>query len=86
MASGHNRWSIHSLNTANHLMLETHRGTPHVVINDQDAAKLNIADNEEVRGYNDQGEPLVLRRCAQQLEVGFCRGFDRKQIVVSAKT
>jgi DMSO reductase family type II enzyme molybdopterin subunit len=56
MGSGHNRWSIHSLNIANRLMLETHRGAPHMVINDRDAADLGVADNEEVRVYNDQGE------------------------------
>lgn len=82
LGSGHNRWSIHSLNTANHLMLETHRGAPHVVINDQDAAKLNIADNEEVRIYNDQGEflvPTLISPSAQPGQVVMYNGFEPYQ-------
>jgi hypothetical protein len=44
ITSGHNRWSIHSLNTASDTMLNTHRGTPHLVMNVKDGGKLGIAD------------------------------------------
>jgi nitrate reductase alpha subunit len=57
--SGHNRWSLHSLNITNSLMLETHRGEPHVVINDKSAAELGIEDDDLVRVFNDQGEFFV---------------------------
>ena len=56
ITSGHNRWSIHSLNNANQLMLDTHRGTPHLVMNTRDAERIGIADNDMVRVYNDMGE------------------------------
>jgi DMSO reductase family type II enzyme molybdopterin subunit len=82
IASGHNRWSIHSLNTANHLMLETHRGTPHVVINDQDAKRLSIEDNEEVRIFNDLGDyrvPALISASAQPGQVVMYNGFDNYQ-------
>ena len=82
VSSGHNRWSIHSLNTANHLMLETHRGAPHVVINDRDAKKLGVEDNEEVRVFNDQGEyqvPALVSPSAQPGQVVMYNGFEPYQ-------
>ncbi len=82
IASGHNRWSIHSLNTANHLMLETHRGAPHVVINDKDAERLGVKDNEEVRVFNDMGEyfvPTLISSSAQPGQVVMYNGFDNYQ-------
>lgn len=82
VSSGHNRWSIHSLNTANHLMLETHRGAPHIVINDKDAEKLGVEDNEEVRVYNDQGEyfvPTLISASAQPGQVVMYNGFEPYQ-------
>lgn len=56
LTSGHSRWSIHSMNITNELMLETHRGRPHAVINSADAVRLGIADDAEVRVWNDVGE------------------------------
>jgi nitrate reductase alpha subunit len=55
MTSGHNRWSIHSIQIANKLMLETHRGQPHMVMGTADALARDIADDEEVRVVNDMG-------------------------------
>ncbi len=55
ITSGHNRWSIHSLNIVNRLMLETHRGQPHLVMNPSDAAVRGIRDNDIVEVFNDVG-------------------------------
>ncbi len=55
MTSGHNRWSIHSMNITNELMLETHRGRPHMVINDEDAERKGLRDDDEVHVFNDVG-------------------------------
>ncbi|NIV45526.1 MAG: hypothetical protein GWN46_01190, partial [Gammaproteobacteria bacterium] len=33
MTSGHNRWSIHSMNMTNNIIQNTHRGEPFVFIN-----------------------------------------------------
>jgi len=55
MTSGHNRWSIHSMNIVNRVLLETHRGRPHIVINNDDATRLGIEDGEEVEVQNDMG-------------------------------
>lgn len=53
MASGHQRWSIHSIWAANETLLRTHRGHPLVIINPQDAGARGIADGDEVRVFND---------------------------------
>jgi hypothetical protein len=42
MTSGHNRWSIHSMNMTNNIIQNTHRGEPFVFINNADAAGLGI--------------------------------------------
>ena len=59
MTSGHNRWSIHSMNITNRIIQDTHRGRPHVVMNNDDAAARGICDNEEVRVFNDMGSCCV---------------------------
>ncbi len=82
LTSGHNRWSIHSLNTANHLMLDTHRGTPHLVMIKLDADPLGIVDNETVRVHNDQGDfevPVKISPTAQPGQVIVYNGFDTYQ-------
>jgi DMSO reductase family type II enzyme molybdopterin subunit len=55
MTSGHNRWSIHSMNITNRIMQDTHRGRPHLVMNTDDAKARGIEDHEEVRVFNDGG-------------------------------
>jgi DMSO reductase family type II enzyme molybdopterin subunit len=59
LTSGHNRWSIHSMNITNRMLLQTHRGRPHLVMNTRDAKARGIADGEEVRVWNDVGDFLV---------------------------
>jgi len=59
MTSGHNRWSIHSMNMTNNIILNTHRGEPFVFINDQDAASLGVANGEKVKMVNDVGEIII---------------------------
>ena len=59
LSGGHNRWSIHAMNQMNPVMLGTHRGRPFVLVNTDDAARLGIADEAEVRIWNDHGESRV---------------------------
>jgi len=59
MTSGHNRWSIHSMNMTNNIILNTHRGTPFVFVNDADAAGLGIANGEKVKLVNDLAEMVI---------------------------
>ena len=59
LTSGHNRWSIHSMNITNPIILETHRGRPHLVMNPQDAGARGVDDGGEVRVFNDFGEFFI---------------------------
>jgi nitrate reductase alpha subunit len=70
ITSGHNRWSIHSGNIVNRLMLETHRGRPHLVMNPDDAARRGIADDEEVRVHNDMGSISVRVKLSASVRPG----------------
>lgn len=53
MTSGHNRWSIHSMNMLNPVLIQTHRGEPVVEVSVEDAAARGVADGDTVRVYND---------------------------------
>jgi len=53
LTSGHPRWSIHSMNMTDPVILETHRGYPFMSMNPDDARKRGIENDEEVRVYND---------------------------------
>jgi len=59
LLSGHNRWSVHAMNMGNPVLLQTHRGEPHIVVNDLDAARLGIADHDRVSVSNDVGSFVV---------------------------
>jgi DMSO reductase family type II enzyme molybdopterin subunit len=70
MTSGHNRWSIHSMNIVNSVIQETHRGRPHVVLNSDDALHLGIEDEEEVQIYNDMGVFIVPAKLSPSVRPG----------------
>jgi len=79
ITSGHNRWSIHSNNNSTQLMLDTHRGTPHLVMNTTDARNRGIEDDEMVRVHNDLGEfqvKVLLSESAQPGQVVMYNGWD----------
>ncbi len=59
MTSGHNRWSIHSMNMLSATLLNTHRGEPFVFLNDGDARDLGITNGESVRLVSDVGAMLI---------------------------
>jgi anaerobic selenocysteine-containing dehydrogenase len=67
---GHNRWSIHSINITNRVMLNTHRGRPHLLMSPDDAAARGIADGDEVRAFNDLGAVLVPAKVAPSVRPG----------------
>jgi nitrate reductase alpha subunit len=59
LSSGHNRWSIHAMNMANPVLLQTHRGEPHAVINPRDAEHEGIADHDYVEIANEAGSFVI---------------------------
>jgi anaerobic selenocysteine-containing dehydrogenase len=62
LSGGHARWSNHAMNMTNSVMLETHRGKPFVLINDQVAREKGIEDDALVRIWNDIDEFVVPAR------------------------
>lgn len=50
------------MNIANRDLLQTHRGEPHVAMNDADATARGIADHDEVEVFNDSGSFVVRAR------------------------
>jgi anaerobic selenocysteine-containing dehydrogenase len=70
MTSGHNRWSIHSMNMTNNVMLNTHRGEPFVFINDEDAASLGIRNGEKIKLVNDVGDSIMAAKISPACRPG----------------
>jgi DMSO reductase family type II enzyme molybdopterin subunit len=70
MTSGHNRWSIHSMNLTNNIIMNTHRGKPFIFVNDRDAADLGIEDDEAVKLVNDVGEIRVATKITPSCRPG----------------
>jgi DMSO reductase family type II enzyme molybdopterin subunit len=70
MTTGHNRWSIHSMNMVNHWLLQTHRGEPFAWISTSDAERIGIGDGEFVRIFNDAGSFLARARLTSSQKPG----------------
>ncbi len=70
LTSGHNRWSIHSMNLTNNIIQNTHRGEPFMFMNDEDAAKKKLENGEEVRVSNDAGSLLISVKISPSVRPG----------------
>jgi DMSO reductase family type II enzyme molybdopterin subunit len=70
MTSGHNRWSVHTMNQANWVILGTHRGEPNVVVNDGDAAARGVQDDDQVRVFNDVSSFVARAKVASNVKPG----------------
>jgi DMSO reductase family type II enzyme molybdopterin subunit len=82
ITSGHNRWSVHSSNIVNKVMLETHRGAPHLVMNPGDAAARGVVDDEIVEVFNDVGSyrtPVKLSPSARPGQIIMYNGWEPYQ-------
>ncbi len=70
VTSGHNRWSIHSMNQTNPVILNTHRGEPFVFINDGDARARGIKNGDYVRVFNDCGAVILQAKVSPAVRPG----------------
>jgi DMSO reductase family type II enzyme molybdopterin subunit len=70
MTSGHNRWSIHSMNMTNNMLLNTHRGEPFAFLNDEDAAELAIENGETVCVRSNVGEMKITAKLSPSVRPG----------------
>ncbi len=70
MTSGHNRWSIHSMNMTNNIILNTHRGEPFMFMNPKDAERKGIANGDWVRVVSDAGSFQITAKLSPAVRPG----------------
>jgi nitrate reductase alpha subunit len=68
----HGKWNIHSTYKDNHRMLMLSRGMDPVWINDRDAARVGIEDNDWVEVYNDNGVIVTRANVSRRIQPGTC--------------
>jgi DMSO reductase family type II enzyme molybdopterin subunit len=82
LISGHPRWSIHSMNMTNNIILNTHRGEPFIFLNPEDAKKNGLENGEEVRVVNDAGHLNISVKLSPSVRPGLVvlyNGFEPYQ-------
>jgi DMSO reductase family type II enzyme molybdopterin subunit len=82
LISGHPRWSIHSMNMTNDIILNTHRGQPFIFLNPEDAKKKGVENGEEIRVVNDAGHLNISVKLSPSVRPGLVilyNGFEPYQ-------
>ncbi len=82
LISGHPRWSIHSMNMTNNIILNTHRGEPFIFLNPEDAKERGIENGEEVKVVNDAGHLNISVKLSPSVRPGLVvlyNGFEPYQ-------
>jgi nitrate reductase alpha subunit len=82
LISGHPRWSIHSMNMTNDIILNTHRGEPFAFICPEDAAKRGIENGDPIRIFNDVGSMEIAAKISPSVRPGLVvlyNGFEPYQ-------
>lgn len=70
LSSGHPRWSIHSLNQTDPLMLRLQRGEPCLYMSVEDARSRGIGDWDRVEVFNDVGRFRVRVKISSSIRPG----------------
>jgi anaerobic selenocysteine-containing dehydrogenase len=70
VTSGHPRWSVNSMNSANRTILNTHRGEPFVILNPEDAKEKGIENGDEVRVFSDAGSLVISAKLSPSVRPG----------------
>jgi len=68
----HGKWNIHSTYKDNHRMLMLSRGMDPVWINDRDAERIGLQDNDWVEVYNDNGVVVTRANVSRRVQSGTC--------------
>ncbi len=68
----HGKWNIHSTYKDNHRMLMLSRGMDPVWINDKDAERVGIEDNDWIEVYNDNGVVVSRANVSRRVQPGTC--------------
>jgi nitrate reductase alpha subunit len=66
----HSKWSIHSEYQDNLHMLNLFRGGPIIWMNDTDAAKIEVADNDWIEAYNRNGVTVARAAVTHRIPAG----------------
>jgi DMSO reductase family type II enzyme molybdopterin subunit len=70
MTSGHSRWTVHSTNAVNPLMMQTYRGEPFVMLNPNDASERGVGAEDKVRVFNDVSEFVCAAKLSPSVKPG----------------
>lgn len=70
LTSGHSRYSIHSTNMSNPVLVQTHRGEPVCMLSPRDAQARGVCDGEPVRVANDCGSYEVQAKVSPAVRPG----------------
>jgi nitrate reductase alpha subunit len=68
----HGKWNIHSTFKDNHRMLTLSRGMDPIWINDKEAEKIGLVDNDWVEVYNDNGVVVTRAAVSSRVQPGTC--------------
>lgn len=68
----HGKWNIHSTYKDNHRMLTLSRGMDPIWVNDKDAEKIGVEDNDWVEVYNDNGVVVTRAAVSARVQPGTC--------------
>ncbi|GAB4518985.1 MAG: nitrate reductase subunit alpha [Amphiplicatus sp.] len=79
----HQKWGIHSTYTDNILMLTLSRGGPIVWINEDDAQKAGIEDNDWIEAYNLNGALTARAVVSQRVKPGMMLMYHAQEKVVN---
>lgn len=68
----HGKWNIHSTYKDNHRMLTLSRGMDPIWINDKEAERVGLKDNDWVEVYNDNGVVVTRVAVSSRVQPGTC--------------
>ncbi len=81
----HGKWNIHTTYFDNYYMLTLFRGGPVVWINNNDASKININDNDWVEVYNKNGSEIVRCVLSHRIPEGSCFLYHATERTINTK-
>ena len=79
----HGKWHIHTTYSDNHRMLTLSRGIEPCWLNDKDAEKIGVNDNDWVEVYNDNGVLVTRAAVSARVQPGTCMVYHATERTVA---
>ena len=79
----HGKWHIHSTYSDNHRMLTLSRGIEPCWLNDKDAVRIGVQDNDWVEVYNDNGVVVTRAAVSSRVQPGTCMVYHATERTIS---